>query len=153
MDRLTAYQQSALDIILQHGRGNPIRGKDVANAIGLKPRSTGKEGADMRSIINALRVKGWPVCASGKGYYWPASQEELSAYVASFRARLADQSKAIAGMEFGFDKVGQPTGKAAAQAQKELYYEVRVNGEIKVWNIAGSREAEFLEKFPDAKKV
>lgn len=52
----------------------------------------------MRSIINALRVKGYPICANGIGYYWPATPKELDDFIASFQGRINDQQKACSGM-------------------------------------------------------
>lgn len=57
MKDLTPYQSHALAAIEQHGKATPITGAKLANIIGLKARANGKAGADMRSIINALRVK------------------------------------------------------------------------------------------------
>lgn len=119
---LTELQRRALGCIASHGKDRPVTGKDVANAIGLKPRSTGKAGADMRSIINALRVKGFPVCATGEGYWWPESREELSAYIASFQGRVDDQQRAVDGLGQGFDKVGSQAGKAAADGALNVTY-------------------------------
>ena len=100
-ENLTEIQESALRVIGTHRRGTEVTGKDIANMIGLKPRSTGKEGADMRSIINALRKKGYPVCANGKGYYWPADRGEIVDYIQSLEGRIRKEQEALTGMTEG----------------------------------------------------
>lgn len=95
---LTNLQQQTLEKVKEHYRDNPITGAHLAEEINLEPRSTGKEGADMRSIINALRTKGHPVCANGKGYFWPRNVEELSKYIDEFQNRINDQIKALEGL-------------------------------------------------------
>lgn len=96
---LTELQQSAWQIIKIAKIGSEITGKEITNSIELKTRSTGKSGADMRQIINALRVKGLPVCANGKGYYAARSKEELSDYIHSFEGRIRDQESALLGLQ------------------------------------------------------
>ena len=43
----------------------PLTAKQITHIIGLK-EDFSKEGANMRSIIHALRVKGYPICANGR---------------------------------------------------------------------------------------
>lgn len=107
MEPLTDSEEQALAVIIDKRKEKPITGKDVADAIGLKIIQTGKEGADMREIINSLRIKGYPICASGLGYYWPVSKEELLEYIKSFAGRIRAQEEALAAMRNGFDKIGQ----------------------------------------------
>lgn len=107
MSVLNELEEQTLAIIIDRMREKPITGKEVADAIGLEERSTGKEGADLRSIINSLRMKHYPICASGLGYYWPASKEELTEYIESFAGRIRSQEEALRGMRGGFDKLGQ----------------------------------------------
>lgn len=95
---LTDLQLLTLEAIHPHLKGDEITGREVAKKIGLKPRATGKEGADMRSIVNALRVKGYPICANGKGYFWAATQGDLETFITSFQGRINDQQKACSGM-------------------------------------------------------
>lgn len=104
-ENLTQLQKKALDVIAGHGIKNPITGKEIATSIGLTPRATGKEGADMRSIINALRVKGWPICAKGDGYYFARNNEELSAFISDFQGRIDKQQQAVNGLKAGSDKL------------------------------------------------
>jgi hypothetical protein len=95
---LTSLQEQAW-ILIQHSRkGSEITGKSIANAIGLKPRSSGKDGADMRSIIHALRVKGYPICANGKGYYTANGILEVDEYADSLEARINDMETALDGI-------------------------------------------------------
>lgn len=104
-EELTELQSKALGVVRSRRAGAPVTGTEIANAIGLAPRANGKAGADMRAVINALRVKGWPICASGEGYWWPANSAELAAYIASFEGRIRDQQRALDGLRDGFDKI------------------------------------------------
>ena len=152
-ETLTRLQEDTLTTIMERRKNNPITGKEVASAIGLKPRATGKEGADLRSIVNALRCKGYPICASNDGYYWPGNDADLTAYLDIFQGRINDQAKALAGMRFGFDKILPTAVKSAIEASKVYYYEVEVEGVKKCMEVVGNRLGEFLALYPLAKKV
>lgn len=104
---LSSEEEAALAVVIDRRKDGPITGKEVAAAIEMKVRTSGKEGADFRAIINSLRVKGYPICASGLGYYWPATAEELDEYVRSFAGRINSQNEALHGLRRGFDKIGQ----------------------------------------------
>lgn len=97
MTELTILQESTLNAVRPRGRKHEITGAQLQRVIGLKPRSE-KAGAEMRSVIHALRVKGYPICVNGKGYFWPADRAELDAYLEDFEARIQDQQKALNGM-------------------------------------------------------
>jgi hypothetical protein len=100
---LTTTEQLVLVTISTHSKGNEITGTKVANSVGLKPRDTGKEGADLRSIINALRRKGYPVCANGKGYFWPKNQDEILDYQESLSKRLDKIKEAYDGIQLAME--------------------------------------------------
>lgn len=152
-EALNRFEQETLIAIMERGRKTPITGKELAAVVGLKPRKNGKEGADMRAIINALRCKEYPICASGAGYWWPSSQSELNDYIAAFTRRLDDQSKAINGMRMGFDKVNTSVVKLTVTSIQKTIYEVLIEGKKKYFQVVGTRVAEFLAKYPDAKKL
>lgn len=142
---LTELQRAALEILRARSVLNPITGKEVANMIGLKPRSTGKDGADMRSIINALRVKGFPVCATGNGYWWPRDRVELEGYINSFQGRIDDQQHACDGLKLGlkdFASIEVPP--------RELSYMVTTDTGVRFFKFAETRLKEFLTKYPKA---
>lgn len=105
MTDLTFYQEEALKIIALHTKDNPITGLQVAGRIHLKDRDSGKEGADMRSVVNALRSKGFPVCASGLGYYYARSKAELDEFADSFKGRIDKQMQAYSGLILGYDQI------------------------------------------------
>src|SRR3990167_8169148 len=106
MKDLTYIQKKVLEIVSQHPRYSPITGKQVADKIGLKDRDSGKEGADMRSVIHALRVKGYPICANGKGYWYARTAEELSKYIFGFQGRVNKEQAAVDGLKNSFPNVG-----------------------------------------------
>lgn len=149
-ETLTQLQQDTLTAVMDRGPAGPITGKELAGVIGLKPRSSGKEGADMRSIINALRVKGYPICADGRGYWWPANDHELSAYITSFQGRIDDQQRACDGMKQGFDKVAKaPEEVLPPKVQKKIVVELN----NLVHFIDEDKVADFLTANPAARRV
>lgn len=95
---LTAWQERALAVISKRRKSSPIIGKKIALEIGLKERDSGKEGADMRSIVHALRVKGYPICADSRGYYYASSRRELEEYTESLRGRIRKEQEAVTGL-------------------------------------------------------
>lgn len=103
-NNLTYYQEQSLKAILRHSKHNPITGLAITKKIHIKERDSGKEGADIRAIINALRSKGYPICATGQGYYYARTGPELSEFISSFQARIDKQRKALDGLNAGFDK-------------------------------------------------
>jgi len=103
MNDLTWIQERVLGIIKQASKAYPVTGKKLREQLHFKDRE--KEGADMRSVIHALRVKGFPICASGNGYYWPKNDRELSAFIVAFQARVMKEQKAIDGLNKSWDKV------------------------------------------------
>jgi hypothetical protein len=104
--RLTELQQNTLGVVSRRYKNNPITGKDISTQIGLKDRDSGKEGADMRSIINALRTKGYPICAAGNGYYYAQSQTELFEFISSFQARIEAQQGACDALKRAYANIG-----------------------------------------------
>lgn len=108
MENLTALQNKVWDIVKRHGRASPITGKQIAETVDLKERDSGKEGADLRSIVHALRVKNYPVCASGDGYYVAQTSEELSKYIFSFEGRIAKEQAALEGLKQAFGNIVKP---------------------------------------------
>ena len=103
---LTALQRVTANTILKMSDSrHPITGKEIANRIGLKERQKGMEGADMRSIIHALRLKGYPICASGRGYWYAKSEVELQAFIVSLQARSDSIVEAIEGLKKAGNKV------------------------------------------------
>lgn len=152
-EKLTRFQEDTLTTIMDRRKRNPITGKEVESAIGLKASISGRQGADMRSIIHALRCKGYPICASGEGYYWPSSDADLTAYLDIFQARIADQAKSLAGMRFGFDRIQPTVVSKEIEASKVYYYDIMVEGQRVCKEVKGNQVEQFLLAFPDAKKI
>ena len=105
MIELTPLQKRAIEVLSWHNKENPILGKNLARSIDLVERQSGKEGADMRSVINALRTKGWPICASSRGYYFARRAEELTDFIEEFQGRINKQQIACDGMGNGYNKL------------------------------------------------
>ena len=104
MKTLTEAQERTLKVVKEATRSRPISAKKITFIIGLK-EDFSKEGANMRSIIHALRVKGYPICANGRGYYYAQTSMELSEYIVSLNARITKTEEASRGLSKGFDKV------------------------------------------------
>lgn len=124
MAPLTELQEKVLAIVIDRRKENPIRGVEIAAAVELKDRDSGKQGADLREVVNALRTKGYPVCADTKGYYWPGSESELQEYIESFAGRIASQEQALEGMRAGFDKVGKDPLQVLEEAPKPTVHKI-----------------------------
>ena len=105
MSNELTYLQEKTMMVLMSPLGALSTGASIARRIGLKERS-GKTGADMRSIIHALRVKGYPICAKGEGYYLAQSSDELSKYICEFQGRIDKQQEALEGLKKAFDGAG-----------------------------------------------
>lgn len=95
---LTPLQEQVLAAIRAGTSARPITARQLATATKGYREEAGKEGANMRAIINALRTKGYPICASGKGYWWPQSVQELDTYIDSLTGRIEDIRRAKDGL-------------------------------------------------------
>ena len=122
MNGITYLQEKTL-MALMNPAGVILTGVQISRLIGLKERHTGKAGADMRSIIHALRVKGYPVCAKGVGYYLAQNSVELSRYITEFQGRVDKQQEAVDGLKKAFIGTGdirQPKVETLMVAGKEV---------------------------------
>ena len=149
MIELTDLQRKALENISTHTAQRPVTGKEVAIQIGLKARATGKEGADMRSIIHALRVKGYPICATGRGYFYPANGDELKGYIDSLEARAREVQEAADGLKQGYSLVGQAKAQEAVKVSTVRTW--RADGGI--FRVRGDKEEAFLARYPKAELI
>lgn len=69
-----------LNALARHiGRAQGARASDLVREItGLAPESEEVAKRDLRSVVEALRLEGWHVCAHpAEGYYMAATAEEL----------------------------------------------------------------------------
>ena len=53
------------------------------------------QGVRLRKIINHLRNEGEPICSSSKGYYYPASNKEITDTCISIQQRIDSQVQII----------------------------------------------------------
>jgi len=146
MENLTESQKRTIEVVKRHSKERPVTGTEIANQIGLKERDSGKQGADMRSVINALRVKGYPICAHGNGYYWPRDQKELTEYVDSFQGRIDDQQRACDGLRAGSDKLAE----VPKQEQMFMY---RSSKDGIMYHVVESKLEKFLSDHPGSTKI
>ena len=154
MEALTDLQMRALEVIENHTREDAVTGAELAVLIELEPRSPDKPGADMRQVIHALRVKGFPICASGKGYWWPKDQAELQTYIDSLQARINEQEDALEGLQKGFEQLGgSPILRLKSEAHAGYYQIIDETGDTKVIDVSVGRLEEFLRLHPKARKL
>ena len=118
MNGLTPYQTDTLRLIKTATKEEPITGKSIALQIGMRPRATGKEGADMRAVIHALRVKGYPLCASTNGYYYAQTLKELSDFISSLNGRIIKMEESVVGLQKAYTRIGEPVEKVSAKKKQ-----------------------------------
>jgi len=90
---LTETQSRVLGIIAERSKDHPVTGAQLSRLAGMTEKLE-KMGANLRSVVNTLRDKGYPICAGGDGYYYPQSPEELTEYILSFNKRIEKQQMA-----------------------------------------------------------
>jgi len=90
---LTEMQSKVLTIIAERSKANPVTGAQLSRLAGITDKVE-KIGANLRSVVNTLRDKGYPICAGGEGYYYPQDPGELQDYIMSFNKRIEQQQRA-----------------------------------------------------------
>ena len=90
---LTDTQSRVLKMIVERSKKMPISSHELMLFLDINDKD-GKTGANLRSVINTLRDKAFPICANGSGYYYPQSPEELDEYIQSFQKRIDQQQEA-----------------------------------------------------------
>ena len=114
MNSLSPNQHATLKILIADTSSKaPISNLMLSKKIGMRERRSGVEGGDMRSIIHALRVKGFPVCANGRGYFYARTDAELSKFILAMQNRLQSQEDALKGLKESFHNVGKIGGDDA----------------------------------------
>lgn len=95
MNQLTLIELAVLNLIPQ-GTERRISINEVTSLIDLDKRSA-------YEVINSLRRKGVPVCASrsgdDKGYYLATTTEELREGIAPYKSQIADMKELVRVLE------------------------------------------------------
>jgi hypothetical protein len=117
---LTETQQKVLRILVAdtHEKAT-ITGANLAKRVGLYRRQ-GEDKGGMRQVIHALRVKGFPICASGRGYFYARTGEQLAKFINRMQARVISQEKALDGLKGSFHNVGKVHGDGKVEYVKRL---------------------------------
>ncbi len=68
------------------GARNAIKGKDLAERVGLRPDKSGERA--VQKAVELLRKQGRPIAAGDAGYWIPLTVEEKRAYLNSIRSRV-----------------------------------------------------------------
>jgi hypothetical protein len=117
---MTYFQQRAIEILKHHTAENKITGKSLAKTIGLQDRRSGLEGADMRAIIHALRMAGFPILADTEGYWYAQTKEELKDFIGRLEHRVGEQQKVIDALKENYSAVGRPAEKMRGAEESEI---------------------------------
>jgi hypothetical protein len=117
---LTENQQKILRVLVADTNAkSPITGTNLTKRIGLYLRQ-GDERGGMRGIIHALRIKGFPVCANNKGYFYAKSDLDLGKFITKLQGRIDSQQKAIDGLKLSFHNVGKVSGDGKVEYVRRL---------------------------------
>ena len=79
----TSQAPSPIADLLRRGRSNAMPCRDLAALTGWTPREITRQ-------IQRERAAGVPICANGNGYFLPADDAELDAYLRSLGHRLRE---------------------------------------------------------------
>lgn len=83
---------------------NPVKAKTLRQLYGDQT----KEWVHVRRVqeaVQSLRMRGFPICANGEGYYWPGSNAELDKYIDGIKSRIAELSKMLEAVMIDNSKV------------------------------------------------
>lgn len=82
-DKPACQAASPIADLLHRGSSNAVPCRDLVTLTGWTPREVTRQ-------IQRERTAGIPVCANGAGYYLPATDAELDAYLRSLGHRLRE---------------------------------------------------------------
>lgn len=135
MQGLTELQLTVLEIVSRHRSDNPVTNLEISRIVDLRPRDTGKEGADMRSVINALRCKGYPICGSDRGYFWASNDHELSKYIGQLEGRIAKIQGAADGLKMAYQNI-------EAEFPSDYVPTINANRTVRAYKVRSKSEPE-----------
>lgn len=75
------------------GKGRSVKGKHLAAMFDLK------DTAEVRKIVNSLRVHGYPVGSGNAGYYFMSNPQEVDETLAGLWGRIDAMMMAVNGLE------------------------------------------------------
>lgn len=144
MNQITPLQQRVLTILLSDtNEKRAITGMNIFKRIGLAAFGNRTvPGADMRQIIHALRVKGYPICANSRGYFYARTEESLSKFIVKLQSRLQSQEEALNGLKGSFHNVGEPHA-GTSSPKVHVYVKTGLETVSKI----------FVEMGPDGKPI
>lgn len=70
-------------------------GKDKAISMTFLARVTNKDKRTVRSMVHKARLCGHVICGDDNGYYLPASEEELTAWINREECALRSKTRAL----------------------------------------------------------
>lgn len=70
-------------------------GKEEAISMTFLARVTNKDKRTVRSMVHKARLSGHVICGDDNGYYLPASEEELTAWINREECALRSKARAV----------------------------------------------------------
>lgn len=71
-------------------------GKD--NALTAPELNNWGRGVTIRSMVNALRSEGYPICSGRKGYYYAQDRDEIKQTLNNLESRISSMREACVGL-------------------------------------------------------
>lgn len=122
--KLTTFQQRALRALLDgtHSASDSITARGIALSAGIAPlKSPAAAGEAVRAIVHALRMKGYPICSSSRGYFYARRPEDLSRYIVRLQSRISSVQEALDGVKGSWHNVGRPGSSSDDRPYVELW--------------------------------
>lgn len=83
----------------------PIPASKIVGWMKIRNVQTNVSVRAIQEAVHELRKMGYPICANGRGYYWPADAEELNDFVKKMKKRTKAICIATAGLQKAYDKI------------------------------------------------
>ena len=84
-------KQALIDLLKNHPKASPIHGEVLCSALSISD-------VKLRALINELRIEGFPIGSTAKGYYWGYVKADLDHSIAQLFSRVKGIAKAANGL-------------------------------------------------------
>lgn len=89
---LTQEEENICEMLKLHkGEENAIKSYEIEKYFHISCST-------VREVINSLRVKGFPICSGGKGYFFAENEIDLRRTIAHLNGRKSSIENAILGL-------------------------------------------------------
>lgn len=83
----------------------PIPASKIVKWMKMRNLNTRASVRAIQDAVHELRKEGYPICANGRGYYWPADADELNDFVKKMQKRARAIHVATAGLKKSYSKI------------------------------------------------